>query len=56
MTDARGLFEARAIAWTYFDWWGHFGLVIGPPGARVVDADIQAFVLGKPPAGTGGAR
>lgn len=42
LTDARSLFEAKAIAWTYFDWWGHFGLVAGPPGARVVDGDVAA--------------
>ena len=42
LTDARSLFEARGIAWTYFDWWGHFGLVTGPPGARTEDADVVA--------------
>ncbi|MGH8516011.1 MAG: glycoside hydrolase family 5 protein [Panacagrimonas sp.] len=38
--DARSLFESRDIAWTYFDWWGHFGLVTGTPGARAVDPDV----------------
>ena len=42
LADARSLFESNAIAWTYFDWWGHFGLVAGPPGARTVDADVAA--------------
>lgn len=42
LTDARSLFESKAVAWTYFDWWGHFGLVAGPPGARAVDADVAA--------------
>jgi hypothetical protein len=40
--DARSLFESSSIAWTYFDWWGHFGLVAGPPGARTLDADVVA--------------
>lgn len=40
--DAHSLFETRNIAWTYFDWWGHFGLVTGTPGARVVDPDVAA--------------
>lgn len=40
LTDVRDLFESRSIAWTYFDWWGHFGMVAGPPGARVVDRDV----------------
>lgn len=42
LTDARTLFEARGIAWSYFDWWGHFGLVTGTPGARVLDEDAAA--------------
>jgi endoglucanase len=42
LTDVHGLFEADAIAWTYFDWWGHFGLVAGPPGARVLDPDVAS--------------
>lgn len=40
LQDVRELFETRSIAWTYFDWWGHFGMVAGPPGARVLDADV----------------
>lgn len=42
LTDARSLFEERGIAWSYFDWWGHFGLVTGAPGARVLDEDAAA--------------
>lgn len=42
LADARSLFETRSIAWTYFDWWGHFGLVTGPPGARAMDPDVVA--------------
>lgn len=42
LADSISLFEGRGIGWTYFDWWGHFGLVAGPPGARVVDADVAA--------------
>jgi hypothetical protein len=40
-TDTRELFESRGIAWTHFDWWGHFGLVTGVPGARSVDEDVR---------------
>jgi endoglucanase len=39
LVDTRGLFEQHGIAWTYFDWWGHFGLVGGAPGARTLDQD-----------------
>lgn len=39
--DARGLFEAQGIAWSYFDWWGHFGLTSGPPDTRVLDEDAR---------------
>ncbi len=41
LTDARGLFEEQGIAWTYFDWWGQFGLVTGVPGARTTDEDAR---------------
>ena len=41
LTDARSLFEDHEIAWTYFDWWGQFGLVTGAPGARVIDEDAR---------------
>lgn len=41
LSDARSLFEAQGIAWTYFDWWGHFGLVTGPTTARVIDEDAR---------------
>lgn len=41
LADARSLFEQRGIAWTYFDWWGQFGLVTGPPGARLIDEDAR---------------
>ncbi len=40
--DVRDLFERHHIAWSHFDWWGHFGLVTGPPRARVEDADALA--------------
>lgn len=42
LTDVRELFEQHDIAWSHFDWWGHFGLVTGEPGARVEDADALA--------------
>ncbi len=42
LNDARSLFEERNMAWTYFDWWGHFGLVTGPQDARQIDEDAQA--------------
>ena len=41
LTDTRSLFESSGIAWTYFDWWGHFGLVSGAPEARVIDEDAR---------------
>lgn len=37
--DARSLFEENNMAWTYFDWWGHFGLVTGGSEARKIDED-----------------
>lgn len=51
LADAHSLFEERGIAWSYFDWWGKFGLVTGPAGARVVDQDAVTG-LGLAPATT----
>jgi len=49
LTDARSLFEEQEIAWTYFDWWGPFGLVTGAPEARVIDEDARSGLGLKSP-------
>lgn len=42
LTDARELLEARRIPWSHWDYAGHFGLVTGDRGQRVLDADAVA--------------
>jgi hypothetical protein len=41
LTDVRGLLQAEGIAWTHFDYVGHFGVVDGPQGDRNVDPDAR---------------
>jgi len=42
LSDARQLLDARRIPWSHWDYAGHFGLVSGPRGRRVVDPDAAA--------------
>lgn len=49
LRDARELFESRGIAWTHFDWWGHFGLVTGPADNRRLDEDARVGLGLDPP-------
>lgn len=51
LADTQAALAARAIAWTLFDYQGHFGLVTGNAGARHLDPlDAQALGLPTPAA------
>lgn len=42
LRDTRELLEQNGIAWSVWDYAGHFGLVSGPQGQRVLDRDAAA--------------
>ena len=50
LADTRAAMEARGIAWTLFDYAGHFALVTGNAGERQLDPQ-EAAALGLRPAG-----
>ncbi len=50
LADVHSALEARGIAWSLFDYVGHFGLVSGTAGARQLDT-LDAAALGLPEPG-----